>query len=192
MKTLSESLLSTDFDINIEPVELPKFHAERIPDVFERDMEQCNPILKLWPKYAKLKEALKDFADHADELDVASGRGMKIFATTCKNLANDIAHNKVWTDGDLDRAASWAENVRRILPHIIKVDEIGHKLCKIYDKEAWWVNIDNRKYIGFYFLPRTISEDEATEIYRKVGEAAQKAGVPVEYNDVCLKIRYMA
>jgi hypothetical protein len=169
MKSLTESLLSSDFDVNLDPIELHPIKNHNADHVVNFEMRwynllyKCHLIGQLMEGPAqRIRAYLKDYERDAYAVGILTG---------VSKIEDSVAAAD--KKADYKYVSKYIDDARVRYPVIIEIDKIGSAVFKGWDDVA--VQCESRAVDDITFYSRRFGKDNSTqEMYDEFADKLNK------------------
>jgi hypothetical protein len=169
MKSLVESLLSSDFDVNLDPIELCPIKNRNLDRVINSEVKWYNLLYKcrligqlMEGPTQRIRAYLKEYEHEAYASDILTG---------VSKIEDSVA--AAGKKADPKYVSKYIDDARVRYPIIIEMDKIGSTIFKNWDDVA--VQCDSRAIDDITFYSRRFGKDNSTqEMYDEFADKLNK------------------
>lgn len=192
LNTIFESLLDDDFDIIIEPLDIPKLHNESIANELTESLSHYNGMVETYPMYRKAIESMQGFVECVDNAKFSIPVADNL-ADSYRNLlgSRPYKNNPFYNDRSYDNAIEFINRMKKVISIIEQIDNICAKVNKsIYVNMRILVDRDKWDRV-IYLFPRN-NMDEASKFLDNAVKKIEKikgATIEIETNALIVNIK---
>lgn len=175
-----ESLLDADFDINIEPLDIPKLSHETLMNDLMVPVLTYNGVVVCYGPYHKALDDMQkyiDFVEGAQFMDSDAKDLSNKFSNMIQNINKNMKNS--WLSEKTYKVAQESlDRFRKILPAIVELDKICDTVAKKYHIKKFGCQPDDRwnwRTVDIWFTKsQKPSEDVAEQFMTEVADLLGK------------------